>query len=168
MGDRKKAKSGGEKQGVRGRYRRPRTPPTFNTLLADGGAPDRPAYMITQRELEEYQAELDEIRTLLARHARRREGLAVRVWDGAVVEEGPLTVGLMPTGGPGVKFGTAAHAIESGTIDSYDRKPGGKRVVLVVGTRESKEPAIRDHGVSEDFPKGRLPRPLLALLLSPS
>jgi hypothetical protein len=57
--------------------------------------------MITQRELEAYRAELREVQTLLARHAKRREDLAIRVWDGAVVEDGPLIAGLMPTGGGG-------------------------------------------------------------------
>lgn len=159
MGSKKRA--GGAGKGGRRRHLRPRTPPTFNTLLADGASPQRPAYMITQRELDEYQAELHELRTLLDRHAKRREALAVRVWDGAAVEDGPLTAGLMPTGDGGhqVRFGAAAHAIKSGAIDSYDCKPGGERVRLVVGARGREAAAIRDHGVSEEHPKGRLPLP---------
>ena len=85
----------------------------------------------------------------------------MRVWDGAVVENGPLIAGLMPIGDGGqrVQFGTACRAIEYGAIDSYHRKPGGKRVRLVVGARECEASAIRDHGVSEEHPKGRMPLP---------
>lgn len=159
MGSKKRA--GGTGEGGRRRHLRPRTPPTFNTLLADGAGAHEPEHVITQRELEAYRAELHELRTLLGRHAKRREALAVRVWDGAAVEDGPLTAGLMPTGDGGqqVRFGAAAHAIESGAIDSSHRKPGGKRVRLVVGAREREASAIRDHGVSEEHPKGRMPLP---------
>ena len=60
MGSKKRAS--GAKKGGRRRHLRPRTPPTFNTLLVDGAEAHEPTHVITQRELETYLAEMHELR----------------------------------------------------------------------------------------------------------